>query len=388
MLATRLRAAGAWTKANLFNTWYNAILTVAVLWLLVAGVRSGLRWALYEARWDVIPANLQSLLIGTYPRAEAWRIWAAVATVTLLAGLSAGAFGSRARRAAATAAIAAMVLLLLPVSTFSRGMIGLCSALYLGGLYVSRGRTALRPWLAGAWVLSFPWTLFLLWGVQGSELLPRIETSWWGGLTLTLILAMVGIACSLPIGILLALGRRSSLPVISWFCTVFVEVIRGTPLVAILFMAHLMVPVFLPDLRIDKVVRAMIGLTVFTSAYMAENVRGGLQSVPKGQYEAARALGMNSTLMMLLVILPQALRAVIPSIIGQFISLFKDTSLVAIIGLLDLLGVARSVIANPAWLGLQPEVYLFAGLIYWTFSFSLSRSSRRIEQALGVGQRR
>src|SRR5690606_19361660 len=160
--------------------------------------------------------------------------------------------------------------------------------------------------------------------------------------------------------------------------------VRGTPLVTILFMAHLMVPIFLPELRIDKVVRAMIGLTIFTSAYMAENVRGGLQGVPKGQYEAAMALGMSGPLTMLLVILPQALRAVIPSIVGQFISLFKDTSLVAIIGLLDLLGIARSVIANPRWLGLQAEVFLFAGLIYWLFSFTLSQSSRRIERALGL----
>ncbi len=164
--------------------------------------------------------------------------------------------------------------------------------------------------------------------------------------------------------------------------------VRGTPLVAVVFMAHLLVPLFLPDFRIDKVVRAMVGFTVFTAAYVAENVRGGLQSVPKGQYEAALALGMNSPIAMVLVILPQALRAVVPSIVGQFISLFKDTSLVAIIGLLDLLGVARSVIANPQWLGLQAEVFLFAGLIYWVLCYTLSRSSRRIEKALGVAGRR
>src|SRR5690606_38749277 len=327
-------------------------------------------------------------MVGTYPRAQLWRVWAVLATLALLSGLSAGAFGARLKRAAAWGAGIAAAFLLLPLSAVSRAMVLACPGLSGAGLLGARGRRALRPWLVGAWFLSFPWTLFLLWGVQGSQLLPRVETSWWGGLLLTLILAVVGICCSLPIGILLALGRRSSLPAISWCCTAFIEVVRGTPLVAVVFMAHLLVPLFLPDFRIDKVVRAMIGFTVFTSAYMTENVRGGLQSVPKGQYEAALALGMNSPLMMVLVILPQALRAVVPSIIGQFISLFKDTSLVAIIGLLDLLGVARSVIANPQWLGLQAEVFLFAGLIYWVLSYTLSRSSRRIEKALGVAGRR
>jgi len=387
-LRRRLRAAWAWIRENLFSTWYNGILTVFTLGLLYLALKHGLRWVLLEARWAVIPANIQPLMVGTYPRAQLWRVWAVLATLALLSGLSAGAFGARLKRAAAWGAGIAAVFLLLPLSAVSRAMVLACAGLYGAGLLGARGRRALRPWLVGAWFLSFPWTLFLLWGVQGSQLLPRVETSWWGGLLLTLILAVVGICCSLPIGILLALGRRSSLPAISWCCTAFIEVVRGTPLVAVVFMAHLLVPLFLPDFRIDKVVRAMIGFTVFTSAYMAENVRGGLQSVPKGQYEAALALGMNSPLMMVLVILPQALRAVVPSIIGQFISLFKDTSLVAIIGLLDLLGVARSVIANPQWLGLQAEVFLFAGLIYWVLSYTLSRSSRRIEKALGVAGRR
>jgi len=383
-----LGAAWDWARRNFFNTWYNSILTVAILYLLYTSLRPALHWALTEARWEVIPANLQPLLIGTYPRSQGWRIWAIAHTLLLLSGLSAGAFGARVKRASAWTAVAAAFLFLLPLGPFSRSMIALGALLLTGGLWIGASRIRRRRWLFVAWFLSFPWTLFLMWGVRGSETLPRVETSWWGGLVLTLVLAVVGIAGSLPIGILLALGRRSDLPVISWCCTAFIEVVRGTPLVAVIFMAHLLVPVFLPDFRIDKVVRAMMGLTLFTSAYMAENVRGGLQSVPKGQYEAAYALGMNGTLTMLLVILPQALRSVIPSIIGQFISLFKDTSLVAIIGLLDLLGIARSVIANPAWLGLQVEVFLFAAFVYWSFSFTLSRSSRRIEQALGVGPKR
>lgn len=331
-----------WMRENLFNSWYNSLLTLLMAWIIFTIVRSALPWMIGTARWDVITANMQILLVGVYPRTEVWRIWLACISLLVLAVVSI--------------------------------------------IYFSRPRSGKRwtPWLLGAWFLSFPWIMFLLWGGLSTEWLPRVETSSWGGLTLTLVLAMVGIACSFPIAVLLALGRRSSLSVISVVCTVLIEVVRGTPLVAVLFMAHLMVPIFLPDFRIDKVVRAMIGLTIFTGAYMAENVRGGLQSVPKGQYEAARALGMNGTLTMLLVILPQALRAVIPSMVGQFISLFKDTSLVAIIGLLDLLGIAKGITANPAWLGLHAEVYLFVAVVYWIFCFALSRASRRVERMLGL----
>lgn len=378
---------GRWVRENFFSTWYNTLLTAVSLWLLYILATTSVRWLLGSARWEVIPANITPLLIGTYPRSQVWRIWLILISLALLSGLTAGVGRSAGRRVAGSAA-AISVFALFPVSASSRVAILGAAVLFVAGYRLAKGRTRLRPWLTLAWFFSFPWTMFWLWGIQGSQMLPRVETSAWGGLALTLVLAVVGIVASLPIGIVLALGRQSSLPVISWFCTAFIELVRGTPLVTILFMAHLMVPIFLPDLRIDKVVRAMIGLTIFTSAYMAENVRGGLQGVGKGQYEAAKALGMNGTLMMLLVVLPQALRAVIPSIVGQFISLFKDTSLVAIIGLLDLLGVARSVIANPRWLGLQAEVFLFAALVYWLFSYTLSRSSRRVEETLGVARRR
>ena len=215
--------------------------------------------------------------------------------------------------------------------------------------------------------------------------MPTVFTSNWGGLLLTLILAAVGIVVSFPLGVLLALGRRSNLPAIKWFSTAYIETVRGVPLVTILFMAQIMVPIFLPDFRIDKILRAMLGITLFSAAYMAENVRGGLQAVPKGQHEAAHAIGLNYPLTMLLIILPQALRSVIPAIVGQFISLFKDTSLVTVIGLLDLLGIAKTVIANPDWLGLQAEVYLFAAAIYFVFSYSMSYISQKIEDALGIG---
>lgn len=376
-----------WLRENLFNTWYNGLLTVASLWILYSVVASVARWAFSAARWEVIPANLMPLMIGTYPRGQIWRIWTAMLTLAFLTGSSAGATGGRGVRLTAWAAPLALACLFFPLSGTTRLMMAGAAVFMLAGFWLFRGKRNLWPWLGAAWFLSFPWTLFLMWGIQGSEMLPRVETSAWGGLVLTLILALVGIAASLPIGILLALGRRSSLPVISWCCAALIELVRGTPLVTILFMAHLMVPIFLPELRIDKVVRAMIGLTIFTSAYMAENVRGGLQGVPKGQYEAAMALGMNGPLTMLLVILPQALRAVIPSIVGQFISLFKDTALVAIVGLHDLLGIANSVLANPNYLGRYAELYVFVAMVYWIFSYSMSHASRRLERRLGVGGR-
>lgn len=373
-----------WIRENLFNTWYNSLLTIASLWLLIIAGRAGAVWMFTEANWAVIPANLRLLLAGTYPASQLWRIWTIVGFIAALTGLSAGAFGGKNIQLAVKLSGVGVVLALLPFSLRIRALILFCVALLLVGFYVSRGHNKLRPWLAAGWILSFPFTMLMMWGIQSSTFLPRVETSSWGGFVLTLLLAVVGIVASFPFGILLALGRRSSLPVVSAVCTAYIEVIRGMPLITILFMAHLMVPIFLPDFRIDRVIRAMIGLTAFTAAYMAENIRGGLQGVPKGQFEAAQALGMNGTSMMVLIILPQAIRSVIPSIVGQFISLFKDTSLVAIIGLMDLLGVARTVISNPAWLGLQAEVFIFVAALYWIFSYTLSQSSRRLERMLGV----
>jgi general L-amino acid transport system permease protein len=204
-----------------------------------------------------------------------------------------------------------------------------------------------------------------------------------------LLLAAVGIAASFPLGVLLALGRRSSLPVVKTFSTLFIELVRGVPLVSILFMASIMLPLFLPEnIRIDRLIRALIGITLFSAAYMAENIRGGLQAIPLGQYDAAKAIGLSGTLTTLLIILPQAIRLVIPAIVGQFISLFKDTTLVVIVGLLDILGIGKSILStNPEWVNAQKEVYLFIALVFWVFTFSMSRSSRRLEKELGVGER-
>ena len=213
-----------------------------------------------------------------------------------------------------------------------------------------------------------------------------VLTNNWGGLLLTLILAVVGIVVSFPLGVFLALCRQSKLPAIRWISTAYIETVRGVPLITILFMGSVLIPIFIPDFSINQVLRMMIGITLFSAAYMAENIRGGLQAIPTGQYEAAQAVGLNYIHTMLFIILPQALRSVIPAIVGQFIALFKDTSLVAIIGLIDLLGVAKTVIADPNWLGLQAEVYLFAAVIYFVFSYSMSYVSKEIETSLGVGK--
>ena len=379
---TESKSTLRWLKENLFNTWYNALLTFLAVVFLFAVFKGILTWAFTEANWNVIPANLQIFLVGAYPREEIWRVWVVVYTLGILTGLSAGIWGGLAIRLALVIGGVGIILAFFPAALSNRlGLLG-GVALLIVSLFLGRGRKGLRFGVLGGWLLSFPWTTIWLHGFAG---LPAVFTSNWGGLLLTLILAAVGIVVSFPLGVLLALGRRSNLPAIKWVSTAYIETVRGVPLVTILFMAQIMVPIFLPDFRIDKILRAMLGITFFSAAYMAENVRGGLQAIPKGQHEAAHALGLNYPLTMLLIILPQALRSVIPAIVGQFISLFKDTSLVAVIGLLDLLGIAKTVIANPDWLGLQTEVYLFAAVVYFVFSYSMSYISQKIEEALEVG---
>lgn len=213
--------------------------------------------------------------------------------------------------------------------------------------------------------------------------LPLVETSRWGGLMLTLLISAIGISLSLPLGILLALGRRSELPLLRWITVAFIEFWRGIPLITVLFMASVMLPFFLPPgVEFDKLLRCLVGVVLFTSAYMAEVVRAGLQAVPKGQHEAAAALGLGYWQSMGLVILPQALRQVIPGIVNTFISLFKDTSLVLIIGMFDLLGMVQAASTDPEWMGFAMEGYVFAGFVFWMFCFSMSRTSLRLEKRL------
>lgn len=196
-------------------------------------------------------------------------------------------------------------------------------------------------------------------------------------------MAVISILFCFPLGILLALGRQSSLPIIKWLSTIYIEFVRGVPLISILFMGQIMIPLFLPEyIRPDRVSRAIVALTLFSAAYMAENVRGGLQAVARGQSEAARSLGLNTSLTLVLIVMPQALKISIPAIVGQFISLFQDTTLVAIVGLQDLLGMSDGILGNPDFLGRNQEVYLFIGVIYWVFCYAMSIGSRRIEKSL------
>jgi general L-amino acid transport system permease protein len=218
-----------------------------------------------------------------------------------------------------------------------------------------------------------------------------VETPLWGGLLVTLVVAIVGMVGSLPLGILLALGRRSSLPVVRFISIAFIEFVRGIPLITVLFMASVMLPLFLPPgVSFDKLLRALIGVTLFSAAYMAEVVRGGLQAIPRGQYEAASALGMGYWSSMQLIILPQALKIVIPGIVNSFISLFKDTSLVLIIGIFDLLGIVQFNFTDANWASPNTPItgYVFAAAVFWLFCVGMSRYSIYTERRLDTGYRR
>ncbi|MEM9150586.1 MAG: amino acid ABC transporter permease [Cyanobacteria bacterium P01_F01_bin.3] len=218
--------------------------------------------------------------------------------------------------------------------------------------------------------------------------LENVRTNNWGGLLLTLFLAISGIVLCFPAGVMLALGRRSKLPLIRLFSVAYIELVRGVPLIAILFMGQVLIPLFLPEgMRPDSVVRAIVGLTIFSSAYLAENVRAGLQAVPQGQSEAAQSLGLNKPLTMSLIVLPQALKTAIPAIVGQFISLFQDTTLLGIVGLSELLGMTQDLLASPKYLGDYAPAFVFIGAIYWVFCYGMSFGSRRIEEALNTDLR-
>jgi general L-amino acid transport system permease protein len=214
----------------------------------------------------------------------------------------------------------------------------------------------------------------------------EVSTNKWGGLLVTLVLGCTGIALAFPIGIMLALGRRSKLPVISMMCTLFIEFIRGVPLITLLFFGMVMLPLFLPEgIDMDGLVRVLVAVTLFQSAYMAEVIRGGLQAIPPGQYEAAKSLGMSYWRMNLLIILPQAIRISIPPIVNTSIGLFKDTTLVIIVGILDLLGIGRGTLADTNWLGLSYEIYFFVSLVFFIFTFGMSRYSLYLEKKLKTG---
>jgi len=385
-----------WLRRNLFNSWANSLLTILCLGLLYFLVSGLLRWALTTARWGVITENLRLFMVGRYPIDQVWRVSVCVLLVSFLLGLSWGVWGGVVRSFAVALAAGFAALALVPFSLSARlwlaGNVILIIAAFLLVHSIGSAIVPSRRWKRGvliAWLLS-PVVIYLLlygklWRLQP---LPVVDTNLWGGLLLTFVLTIMGILISMPIGILLALGRRSELPVVRWFSVAFIEVVRGVPLITVLFFAAIMLPLFLPqNIRVDLLWRIMIGIILFSAAYNAENVRGGLQAVPPGQAEAAKALGMKGWMITTFIDMPQALRLVIPATVSQFISLFKDTSLVGIAGLLELLYIGKTVLAQPAWLGLQQEVYVFVAIIYFIFSYAMSYASLRLEAALGVGER-
>jgi len=346
----RLGALG-WARANLFNSPLNTALTLLTLAAFYLAIPPLLRWAFIDslwfsdaaachqvdgACWSIIPNNARFIFFGFFPEGQLWR------------------------------PVTAIVLLLALV-------------------FWSRERKHWNRWLFVLWIAGLAVMGTLMYG--GVFGMPVVETSQWSGLPLTLMLALFGMIGAYPLGVLLALGRRSKLTGIKTLCVVYIELIRGVPLISLLFMSSVMFPLFLPEgVTINTVLRAQAAIILFTAAYIAEVVRGGLQAIPKGQYEAAQSLGLNYAQTMRLIVLPQALKIVIPPTVGILISAFKDTSLVVIIALYDILKTTKVTLSNPKWLGFSTEAYLFLALFYFICCYAMSSYSRRLERELHTGR--
>ena len=341
----------AWLRANLFNSIPNTILTLAALYLLAAIIPPVVRWAVVDAVWHgesgracraggacwaFIAEKGRFILFGRYPYAEHWR----------------------------------------PLFTI---------VIFVAIILASCDRRLWGRRLAILWLVGLITVGVLMWG--GVLGMTYVETSLWNGLPLTLILATLGTVFAFPLAILLALGRRSRLPAVRGICVGYIELVRGVPLITVLFMASVMLPLFLPTgMTIDKLLRAQLAIILFAAAYLAEIVRGGLQAIPRGQYEAADSLGLGYWRRTRLIVLPQALAMVIPPLVNSFIGGFKNTSLVIIIGLFDLLGTANAALTDANWQGFYIEAYVFTAAIYWTFCFFMSRYSQMLEREFSKGR--
>ncbi len=384
--ATELGVVG-WLKKNLFNTWYNTLLTFVTLWLIYKVGGSLLVWVFAKAEWGVIDRSLRILMVGAYPAQELWRVWSIVAFAAFWSGVTWGGWARMNRMHAIGLAAVLLLLQLFPLSTQSRIWILVSILLIPAGVLVGRKLANLRGWLTLLWAPIFGLSVALLGGIQWLGM-GKVESSLWNGLLLTVLLSVAGMVACFPIGVLLALGRRSSLPAIRWASIAYIECFRGVPLVTVLFMTNLVFPLFLPEgVNFAEIFRAFLGVTLFEAAYMAENIRGGLQAIPKGQTEAAQALGLHGWQTVTLILLPQALRAVIPALVGQFIALLKDTSLISIIGLPEFVFVAKAILRQPENLAYHAEVYIFVAFVFWVLCYSLSVASRKLEKRLGVGER-
>jgi general L-amino acid transport system permease protein len=345
-MMTRPAAALRFIRLRLFATPLDAVITLACCWALSRLIGPLVHWPLIDATfrgatradctgagacWVFVRARFGQFMFGFYPVDQRWRV-DLVAVACLL-----------------------------------------CVAL----LAVS-GLPFRRVLAAGLALVLPPAVVLVLYGGVG---LPVVETREWGGLMLTVFIAVYAGLLAVPLGIVLALGRQSRLPVIRTLAVLFIEFWRGVPIIAVIFLASLILPLIVPSgIGIDRLARAVIGLALVIAAYMAEAVRGGLQAIPKGQYEAATALGLRYPARTALIVLPQALRIALPAMTNEFISLVKNTSLVLIVSILDLLGVAQAALADPAWVGMTMEAYVFAGAIYWLICFGLSRASLRLER--------
>lgn len=334
-----------WLKQNLFNSKTNSFLTIIALFFLWKSLPPLISWAIIDATWSLGPeqcgpektgacwtfvfVKFRVLMLGLYPEQFIWR----------------------------------------PVLAFF---------LFAAVCLITALRLIRTRLLIGLWLLC-PLPIFFL--INGGLVLKTVSQTLWGGLMLSTGLASIGIILSIPLGIVLALGRRSSLVIIRSICVAIIECIRGVPLITILFMASVMLPIFLPQgMDINNLLRVQIGIILFSSAYIAEVVRGGLQAIPPGQIEAAHSLGLKSWTVTCFVVLPQALRHVIPSLIGRCVALFKDTSLVIIVGLLDFLGMIKASAQDPEWLGYDAEAYVFCAFVYWIICFSMSQYGKSIER--------
>lgn len=393
----------AWTRQNLFGSVRDTILTV-VFGLLLGYVlyRVG-RFLFVTGRWEVVRINLANYMVGRFPRGELWRLASMGVVLAGLGGLWLGR-GTRQieeltgqedradhdwrRTASRVWPFALLAIVILSLTRTITPTLLVLGVLVLGAAGFVGGRRV--PPRASRWVdLGVP--IVVVVAAMGLLFLPGYGYGSWGGMVVNLFAAIVAITASFPIGILLALGRRSDLPGVRTLCVVYIELIRGVPLITLLLMASFVVGFLFPPgwSRPHLLTRALIMLTAFTAAYVAEIVRGGLQGVPKGQVEAAQALGLAPWKVTRRVVLPQALRSVIPALVGQFISLWKDTSLLFVIGVLELLRVATVIQQQPAFRaqGLQGETLAFSGFVFWVFAYAMSRESQRLETKLGVGER-
>jgi general L-amino acid transport system permease protein len=384
-----------WVRENLFNSPLNTVLTIVFSALIAFVLFRTTRFLFFTGRWEIVEVNLTNYMVGRFPRGELWRIWVAVFLAAMAGGIGLGLSSQVRTRApdwsGTLRRVAPALLGLLVILSFTRTLtplllVGVTAVVGVVGYVFGRRlpeRTSRRMPLIYLAALALAYVAISQVGGVGYGA--------WGGLLLTLFVATAAIVLSFPFGVLLALGRRSSFPVIRLVCVVYIELIRGVPLITLLFMSAQTLGFFLPPgmTRPQLITRGLVAFVMFAAAYVAEIVRGGLQGVPKGQTEAANAIGLSPLKVTFLIVLPQALRNVIPALVGQFISLTKDTALLTFLAVLEILGVAQSVTAQPAFQGqgLQAEALAFAGFLFWIICYSMSRASQRLEKRLGVGER-